>query len=148
MWRWSCYPFCIAWSAAYSPRMWRWSWNQDQIPFRLVVFSTYVGVILIFDLKIGCVVSILHVCGGDPKIIEVRGSHLQYSPRMWRWSYDLGQEHGHGQVFSTYVEVILCDVFFAFLGVCILHVCGGDPRHFLSNSFLNLYSPRMWRWSQ
>ena len=30
---------------------------------------------------------------------------------------------------------------------CILHVCGDDPKIYLPDEFMLLYSPRMWRWS-
>ena len=49
-----------------------------------MVFSTYVEVILIpVD---GCAYSnsILHVCGGDPRLSALEDREKKYSPRMWR----------------------------------------------------------------
>ena len=68
---------------------------------------------------------ILHVCGGDP-LVYVSGM-LQ------------------GQVFSTYVEVILQCHNPAVLDKSILHVCGGDPTAIRVAKILLSYSPRMWR---
>ena len=54
---------------------------------RTEVFSTYVEVILeMNDIKI-LGRSILHVCGGDPKIAVNRNLLVMYSPRMWRYCY-------------------------------------------------------------
>ena len=33
-------------------------------------------------------------------------------------------------------------------GISILHVCGGDPTNIKAARNENMYSPRMWRWSQ
>ena len=50
----------------------------------MCVFSTYVEVIL------GGIVGkwggdgILHVCGGDPILVNMDLKRLVYSPRMWR----------------------------------------------------------------
>ena len=51
--------------------------------------------------------SILHVCGGDPKVLALKDQNDEYSPRMWRWSLILGVS--------------------AVVAGGILHVCGGDP---------------------
>ena len=48
-------------------------------------------------------------------------------------------------VFSTYVEVILNSHACITISNSILHVCGGDPIPFCTQSFKSLYSPRMWR---
>ena len=50
-------------------------------------------------------------------------------------------------VFSTYVEVILRMRWLCAAWVCILHVCGGDPRYSWQLKPERQYSPRMWRWS-
>ena len=127
--------------------MWRWSFILQQVTARMLVFSTYVEVILNLVIDVFFQSSILHVCGGDPKSGDRRFLSIKYSPRMWRWSRD--QRHlFHGQrVFSTYVEVILtCLVLILFLS-SILHVCGGDPIDLCFHINSMLYSPRMWRWS-
>ena len=111
---------------------------------------------------------ILHVCGGDPVQMRSLQLHFVYSPRMWRWSWQaptihfswccilhvcggdptsLQVIHGDHLVFSTYVEVILRLLWPYWFGVGILHVCGGDPIDTFFGSWLQVYSPRMWRWS-
>ena len=111
----------------YSPRMWRWS--QGQAPSIQIrnVFSTYVEVILPIGQNKKPLISILHVCGGDPLWIFQKTTTQQYSPRMWRWSYGIPVLYLWGSVFSTYVEVILHLVLAPLNCDCILHVCGGDP---------------------
>ena len=91
--------------------------------------------------------SILHVCGGDPKLFPLAHPQHVYSPRMWRWSLSYCCPPCNAKVFSTYVEVIL-----EFMGnvdflASILHVCGGDPWEVQEKWSWLLYSPRMWRWS-
>ena len=90
----------------YSPRMWRWS-RQEQINGKpLPVFSTYVEVILRWSRNDWPCSGILHVCGGDPKYGVVPCNETMYSPRMWRWSSTNLREKINEKVFSTYVEVI------------------------------------------
>ena len=92
--------------------------------------------------------SILHVCGGDPLLISRAKENDEYSPRMWRWSYnDLGHNEHH-KVFSTYVEVIPFFKFISDFLISILHVCGGDPDRSGRCGCTTRYSPRMWRWSR
>ena len=90
---------------------------------------------------------ILHVCGGDPKIVIACWVGIAYSPRMWRWSWCPSWECRVQWVFSTYVEVIPQNVYDKQNNASILHVCGGDPH--TKVDWLNevRYSPRMWRWS-
>ena len=73
-------------SKRYSPRMWRWSLNTLIELIGLVVFSTYVEVILLGVITVPSLSSILHVCGGDPKNLSALLQNQRYSPRMWRWS--------------------------------------------------------------
>ena len=113
-----------------------------------LVFSTYVEVILGNATLHWWYTSILHVCGGDPIWQSVLLWLAQYSPRMWRWSYPPWQAYGSYRVFSTYVEVILAVNLSQSCHIGILHVCGGDPDTRIIVSKLDLYSPRMWRWSQ
>ena len=107
--------------------MWRWSFKADIANFKVKVFSTYVEVILIVFCSL---------------FIEKK-----YSPRMWRWSPCGSMWQVFGLVFSTYVEVILCVWCCLALGTGILHVCGGDPCCLNNINYIDLYSPRMWRWS-
>ena len=69
--------------------------------------------------------SILHVCGGDPQPSEI--------------------EFYSQPVFSTYVEVILVIRSTDLGDLSILHVCGGDPDSGVNGLIAKLYSPRMWR---
>ena len=48
-------------------------------------------------------------------------------------------------VFSTYVEVILCLAVLRSALLGILHVCGGDPQGWSGTEIAKKYSPRMWR---
>ena len=48
------------------------------------VFSTYVEVIPLNTVTKAWNMSILHVCGGDPKAGLDFDSETTYSPRMWR----------------------------------------------------------------
>ena len=50
----------------------------------LIVFSTYVEVILRLMHGTLIRVRILHVCGGDPKAMANLKPDEKYSPRMWR----------------------------------------------------------------
>ena len=93
------------------------------------------------------ILSILHVCGGDPLTGLITEVLPPYSPRMWRWSQQHFLYHNHHLVFSTYVEVILIASSCAILKPSILHVCGGDPIELDSWNGQTMYSPRMWRWS-
>ena len=90
---------------------------------------------------------ILHVCGGDPDLPLSNADKVEYSPRMWRWSYLTLLILMLSQVFSTYVEVIPLTADNGYIFDGILHVCGGDPHARLSMSSVCQYSPRMWRWS-
>ena len=114
-------------SYLYSPRMWRWSCQWGSKEWLLLVFSTYVEVIPECAQCHLCEYCILHVCGGDPESCRIWWKAYRYSPRMWRWSYQLDRKS-------------LC-------GHCILHVCGGDPKPRLPSWSTVMYSPRMWRWS-
>ena len=111
----------------YSPRMWRWSQKENYQPWCGSVFSTYVEVILVRNPTEITSWSILHVCGGDPNRIVIFFCCFRYSPRMWRWSFDLWPYFPCWPVFSTYVEVIpkISEKDVTLKG--ILHVCGGDP---------------------
>ena len=131
----------------YSPRMWRWSSRSRLFHRCILVFSTYVEVILIiviFGYELAC---ILHVCGGDPVTSIWSAPVTLYSPRMWRWSFLLWYGGNWHSVFSTYVEVILSRAKENDDKMCILHVCGGDPRSNVLTLVIIWYSPRMWRWS-
>ena len=88
----------------YSPRMWRWSLQSQKGLCYTSVFSTYVEVILIFDIFIILSKGILHVCGGDPAINWSRWDCYRYSPRMWRWSFTWLTKKLNPGVFSTHVE--------------------------------------------
>ena len=66
---------------------------------------------------------------------------------MWRWSLFKNIFSCIFWVFSTYVEVILENVFSRMMEYSILHVCGGDPDSERCNNRAGAYSPRMWRWS-
>ena len=92
--------------------------------------------------------SILHVCGGDPCIRVWTRAMLEYSPRMWRWSYCYPHGIDWVKVFSTYVEVILRAMDSISIPTGILHVCGGDPNSGVVGYTGIEYSPRMWRWSR
>ena len=111
----------------YSPRMWRWSQCCDSLLPVLWVFSTYVEVILRAIYEALRQDSILHVCGGDPHTPTRPLAHLEYSPRMWRWSFCSCKTANKGVVFSTYVEVILAVWTSSGMVKRIHHVCGGDP---------------------
>ena len=127
--------------------MWRWSYKIIKPSKEQAVFSTYVEVIPSLFLMDYTIQSILHVCGGDPMFNGQGNNAIQYSPRMWRWSYILNLLLNITSVFSTYVEVILSIIEYPSINSRILHVCGGDPNWVFSHAERNKYSPRMWRWS-
>ena len=70
----------------FSPRMWRWSYLLGFLFDVIVVFSTYVEVILTIFVVRGNPERFLHVCGGDPRQLQRQDSYIQFSPRRWRWS--------------------------------------------------------------
>ena len=126
-----------------------WRWSQLLIPAgqAIMVFSTYVEMIL-SSWEFGSVLeSILHVCGDDPKGLCTGVYHFAYSPRMWRWSSVIATHFLQDKVFSTYVEMIPCFIISQSMEVSILHVCGDDPLTCLLGLAQLQYSPRMWRWS-
>ena len=87
--------------------MWRWSCFNAGFGVFVIVFSTYVEVILTLRtnwLLAGC---FLHVCGGDPGEDINNAKSGKFSPRMWRWSWVKYYVPDRETVFSTYVEVIL-----------------------------------------
>ena len=90
---------------------------------------------------------ILHVCGGDPVMENLKPASKLYSPRVWRWSYHVQLQSHRRHVFSTCVEVIPKSSGLVSAILCILHVCGGDPKKKPPKNFWSLYSPRVWRWS-
>ena len=90
----------------YSPRMWRWSQSAKNLDILLLVFSTYVEVILLQQLHEQRYLSILHVCGGDPYHLNHHPFQLQYSPHMWRWSWIFLNILVIIKVFSTHVESV------------------------------------------
>ena len=111
----------------FSPRMWRWSYQYIHDIQYNAVFSTYVEVILLLFRLVSYQYSFLHVCGGDPIFETYIAFALWFSPRMWRWSWNIGDVIVSEKVFSTYVEVILFGYRTPVDAVCFLHVCGGDP---------------------
>ena len=131
----------------YSPRVWRWSYQEANCTFGKNVFSTCVEVILSIFIDKHELAGILHVCGGDPGVITHLSFDERYSPRVWRWSYPTFCSHRFDRVFSTCVEVILHGKEFLKLFLGILHVCGGDPMTRHISKAQAQYSPRVWRWS-
>ena len=131
----------------FSPRMWRWSSPLRQSFNLQLVFSTYVEVILLTSGQRKIQTCFLHVCGGDPKWIIWYLIANQFSPRMWRWSWNWWRLNRWRGVFSTYVEVILSYRKGANVPSRFLHVCGGDPASYSNYSKNIWFSPRMWRWS-
>ena len=114
----------------------------------LLVFSTYVEVILRQLSQKHLLISVLHVCGGDPSIYGYASLNTECSPRMWRWSPAWHTSTLILWVFSTYVEVILPSFKLGLSDTGVLHVCGGDPNtHVLIPQRIKC-SPRMWRWSR
>ena len=111
----------------FSPRMWRWSYIFICINRIDSIFSTYVEVIPINNTPVLYNIYFLHVCGGDPESVALINVALEFSPRMWRWSW-----------LSRLSALML---------VHFLHVCGGDPVLPKLRSVSCKFSPRMWRWS-
>ena len=70
----------------YSPCMWGWSRSSRRQCFWWCVFPMYVGVILSSMFIRLLVLSIPHVCGGDPDGITIYRKVDGYSPCMWGWS--------------------------------------------------------------
>ena len=94
----------------FSPRMWRWSYWLVDLDRVNTVFSTYVEVILVnYHLSISYF-RFLHVCGGDPNLFNAMLDKIEFSPRMWRWSWVSPKLISSISVFSTYVEVILTSI--------------------------------------
>ena len=118
---------------SFSPRMWRWSYDAGTSKVDARVFSTYVEVIPISESGVTEAQGFLHVCGGDPKNWYEALLKLLFSPRMWRWSKDDHTYSYSDQVFSTYVEVILCTISAFKMLHSFLHVCGGDPNRWWSS---------------
>ena len=127
--------------------MWRWSCNASFRRRTLLVFSTYVEMILLSKLVSVLRLSILHVCGDDPTTDTTTVDSYKYSPRMWRWSLHKNNNSQRWKVFSTYVEMIPPHHELSLNQLGILHVCGDDPVYVNKNALKTRYSPRMWRWS-
>ena len=99
----------------------------NHVKASLTVFSTYVEMILIQRQKSHLIECILHVCGDDPLPKTLPQVEIEYSPRMWRWSFGWLTPCNHINVFSTYVEMILILELVLAPYLSILHVCGDDP---------------------
>ena len=130
-----------------SPRMWRWSCDRLVFRPKILVFSTYVEMILNSKILYQPRRGVLHVCGDDPSTSLVAKSKRLCSPRMWRWSLIRRLEYQCGLVFSTYVEMILAGPQSPLIACCVLHVCGDDPCPTEKPNANSKCSPRMWRWS-
>ena len=59
----------LKWQRWYSPCMWGWSSSTTSPDLVLFVFPMYVGVILPKSAGVSRIISIPHVCGGDPMMI-------------------------------------------------------------------------------
>ena len=125
----------LTYYVGFSPRMWRWSLTRLTCQKVLMVFSTYVEVILSIKEFQQRLESFLHVCGGDPTVSTIVRQRTKFSPRMWRWSSVKEPFDPDDQVFSTYVEVIPKIWVASSTQGSFLHVCGGDPK--LIITFLN-----------
>ena len=112
-----------------------------------LVFSTHVEVIPTPQPAKEVKRGILHTCGGDPQSWIIFEPSVKYSPHMWRWSRLSRSQTRLLDVFSTHVEVILKWMWQIACIYCILHTCGGDPKHWYKASGFVVYSPHMWRWS-
>ena len=75
-----------------SPRMWRWSLPLQQCSKQMLVFSTYVEVILREMLKRFLKLCVLHVCGGDPFSVATCIAFEWCSPRMWKQIFNMSSE--------------------------------------------------------
>ena len=137
----------LTYYVGFSPRMWRWSLTRLTCQKVLMVFSTYVEVILSIKEFQQRLESFLHVCGGDPNKATWECLREWFSPRMWRWSYSFHDCTTTNKVFSTYVEVILSQRTIWSRWPGFLHVCGGDPGYLINCNKQTQFSPRMWRWS-
>ena len=80
------YPNSFLLNVVYSPRVWRWSYDDSKKSTTNSVFSTCVEVILVLHKDHLQSRRILHVCGGDPNPSMQGDWDLEYSPRVWRWS--------------------------------------------------------------
>ena len=67
--------------------MWGWSYYMNESLETIKVFPMYVGVILIFLVKVSWTYGVPHVCGGDPTLGKRDTKVLTCSPCMWGWSY-------------------------------------------------------------
>ena len=56
------------------------------------VFSTYVEVILEMCTNPDSSLSVLHVCGGDPKFNSSLENQVGCSPRMWKQIFNMSSE--------------------------------------------------------
>ena len=117
----------------FSPRMWRWSYFACFLFLVIVVFSTYVEVILCSCNPWWHCDCFLHVCGGDPIFLSDVISPFKFSPRMWRWSYWLVDLDRANPVFSTYVGVILTITLVHDLKLYFLHKSGAKLTQWKKN---------------
>ena len=69
-----------------SPCMWGWSWLALLSTLNWDVFPMYVGVIPSPTFTWSPILSVPHVCGGDPKFALCLITLHQCSPCMWGWS--------------------------------------------------------------
>ena len=119
--------------ASFSPRMWRWSYVACFLFLVIVVFSTYVEVILHKKRLDMLKIRFLHVCGGDPMFMQSMVALWLFSPRMWRWSYWLVDLDRANPVFSTYVGVILTITLVHDLKLYFLHKSGAKLTQWKKN---------------
>ena len=107
----------------------------------------YVGVILNVQFSSFSLLSVPHVCGGDPNSVDILGKPSQCSPCMWGWSYHHQKQQLRLLVFPMYVGVILKELRTLSLNLGVPHVCGGDPEWLHVYQIHQLCSPCMWGWS-
>ena len=127
--------------------MWGWSWLALLSTLNWDVFPMYVGVIPSPTFTWSPILSVPHVCGGDPKFALCLITLHQCSPCMWGWSLLQGQIVVVKIVFPMYVGVILNFVVHSSSVICVPHVCGGDPLRASLSLNERPCSPCMWGWS-
>ena len=131
----------------FSPRMWGWSAVLCYTGYRCQVFPTYVGMILFSIASFTPDLGFPHVCGDDPATLQEVEILLEFSPRMWGWSWFFKFINTFFSVFPTYVGMIPCRYIFQFWSHGFPHVCGDDPHMFITYQLRKKFSPRMWGWS-
>ncbi len=131
----------------FSPRVWGWSAKKITVRQQWAVFPTRVGMVQFAQCLVRTYDRFPHACGDGPESAMDSLQAMWFSPRVWGWSDGVGAVHCLFGVFPTRVGMVR-DVWAgrrARHG--FPHACGDGPTQPGDDETVDLFSPRVWGWS-